>query len=62
MLGFKLLALATLGLVVLVIFANMLMSESAKEYYMGMAGQNEIIIALAIAFVTFLCMIVVEKL
>ena len=62
MLGFKLLALATLALVVLVIFANMLMSESAKEYYMGINGQNEIIIALTIAFITFLCMMVVEKL
>jgi len=62
MLGFKLLALATLGLVVLVIFANMLMSESAKEYYMGINGQNEIIVALTIAFITFLCMMVVEKL
>jgi len=62
MLGFKLLALATLGLVVLVIFANMLMSESAKEYYMGIVGQKEIVIALFIAFVTFVCMMVVEKL
>jgi len=62
MLGFKLIALSTLLLVVLAIFANMLMSDSAKEYYMGINGQNEIIIALVVAFITFLCMMVVEKL
>jgi len=62
MLGFKLVALSTLALVVLAIFANMLMSESAKEYYMGITGQNEIIITLTIAFITFLCMMLVEKL
>ena len=62
MLGFKLVALSTLALVVLAIFANMLMSESAKEYYMGINGQNEIIITLTIAFITFLCMMLVEKL
>ncbi len=62
MLGFKLVALSTIVLVVLAIFANMLMSDSAKEYYMGYAGQNEIIIALTIAFITFLCMMIVEKL
>ncbi len=62
MLGFKLVALSTLALVVLAIFSNMLMSESAKEYYMGISGQNEIIITLTIAFITFLCMMLVEKL
>ena len=62
MLGFKLVALSTLLLVVLAVFANMLMSESAKEYYMGVNGQQEILIALSIAFVTFICMMVVEKL
>ena len=62
MLGFKLVALSTLALVVLAIFANMLMSASAKEYYMGITGQNEIIITLTIAFITFLCMMLVEKL
>jgi len=62
MLGFKLVALATLALVVLAIFANMIMSESAKEYYMGITGQNEIILTLAVAFITFLCMMLVEKL
>lgn len=62
MLGFKLVALATLLLVVLAVFANMLMSDSAKEYYMGVNGQQEILITLVISFVTFLCMMVVEKL
>lgn len=62
MLGFKLVALSTLGLVVLAVFANMIMSESAKEYYMGVAGQNEIIVALTVSFITFLCMMLVERL
>lgn len=62
MLGFKLVSLSTLGLTVLVIFANMIMSESAKEYYMGVTGQNEIIVSLTVAFITFLCMMLVEKL
>ncbi len=62
MLGFKLVALSTILLVVLAIFSNMLMSESAKEYYMGYSGQNEIIITLTIAFITFLCMMIVERL
>jgi hypothetical protein len=62
MLGFKLVALSTLLLVVAAIFANMLMSESAKEYYMGPIGQQEIVITLAISFITFLCMMLVEKL
>lgn len=62
MLGFKLVALSTLVLVVLAIFANMLMSESAKEYYMGVVGQQEILVTLTIAFITFLSMMIVEKL
>ncbi len=62
MLGFKLVALSSLLLIVLAIFANMMMSESAKEYYMNVAGQQEIILALAVGFITFLCMMLVEKL
>lgn len=62
MLGFKLLALSTMLLVGLAIFANMLMSESAKEYYMGAIGQKEIIITLVVSLITFLSMLVVEKL
>lgn len=62
MLGFKLLALSTLGLTVGAIFANMMMSESAKEYYMNPVGQNEVIVTLLIGFITFLCMMIVEKL
>jgi len=62
MLGFKLLALATLGLTVGAIFANMMMSESAKEYYMAPMGQQEVVITLLIGFITFLCMLIVEKL
>jgi len=62
MLGFKLVALSTLLLVVGAIFANMIMSASAKEYYMGVAGQGEIILTLVVAFITFLCMMLVEKL
>ncbi len=61
MLGFKLVALSSLVLVVLAIFANMMMSESAKEYYMNVAGQQEIIVALTVGFITFLCMMLVEK-
>lgn len=61
MLGFKLVALSSLVLVVLAIFANMMMSESAKEYYMNIAGQQEIIVALTVGFITFLCMMLVEK-
>jgi len=62
MLGFKLVALSTLVLVVLAIFANMIMSDSAKEYYMGVVGQQEILLTLTIAFITFLCMMIVERL
>ena len=62
MLGFKLVALSSLLLIVLAIFANMMMSESAKEYYMNVAGQQEIILALTVGFITFLCMMLVEKL
>ena len=62
MLGFKLVALSTLLLVVLAIFANMIMSDSAKEYYMGVVGQQEIILTLTISLITFLCMMIVEKL
>ena len=62
MLGFKLMALAGLGLTVAAVFANMMMSESSKQYYMNPAGQNEIILTLAVAFVVFLCMLIVEKL
>lgn len=61
MLGFKLVALSSLLLIVLAIFANMMMSESAKEYYMNVAGQQEIILALTVGFITFLCMMLVEK-
>ena len=62
MLGFKLMALGSLLLVVAAVFANMTMSEDAKLYYMNVAGQNEIIITLAIAFMTFLVMMIIEKL
>lgn len=62
MLGFKLMALGTLLLVVGAVFANMMMSADAKAYYMNVAGQNEIIITLAIAFITFLVMMIIEKL
>lgn len=62
MLGFKLVALSSMLLIVLVIFANMMMSESAKEYYMNVNGQQEIILALTVGFITFLCMLLVEKL
>ena len=62
MLGFKLMALGSLLLVVAAVFANMMMSADAKAYYMNVAGQNEIIITLAVAFVTFLCMMIIEKL
>ena len=62
MLGFKLLSLSTILLTVGAIFANMMMSESAKEYYMAPLGQQEIIIALLVGFITFLCMMIVEKL
>lgn len=62
MLGFKLVALSSLLLVVGAIFANMMMSDSAKEYYMNVTGQEEIILALTVSFITFLCMMLVEKL
>lgn len=62
MLGFKLIALSSLLLVVLAIFANMMMSASAKEYYMNPAGQEEIILALVVSFITFLSMMIVERL
>lgn len=62
MLGFKLLSLSTILLTVGAIFANMMMSESAKEYYMAPLGQQEIIISLLVGFITFLCMMIVEKL
>lgn len=62
MLGFKLLSLSTLGLTVAAIFANMMMSDSAKEYYMNPAGQAEILVTLLVGFITFLCMMIVEKL
>jgi len=54
--------LASLGLTVGAIFANMVMSESAKEYYMAPLGQQEVIITLLVGFITFLCMLIVEKL
>ena len=50
-----------IALIVLVIFANMMMSESAKEYYMNVNGQNEIMLALVVGLITFLCLLVVEK-
>ena len=62
MLGFKLLALSTLALTVGAIFANMMMSDSAKEYYMNPMGQQEILLTLLVGFITFLCMMIVEKL
>jgi len=62
MLGFKLLSLSTILLTVGAIFANMMMSDSAKEYYMTPLGQQETIIALLVGFITFLCMMIVEKL
>jgi len=62
MLGFKMMALGSLLLVVAAVFANMMMSADAKAYYMNVAGQNEIILTLAVAFVTFLCMMIIEKL
>ena len=62
MLGFKLMGLGSLLLVVAAVFANMLMSEGAKAYYMNVAGQNEIILTLAVAFVTYLLMLLIEKL
>lgn len=62
MLGFKMVALSTLLLVVLAIFANMIMSDSAKEYYMGVVGQQEILLTLTVAFITFLCMMILERL
>ena len=55
-------ALGSLLLVVAAVFANMMMSADAKAYYMNVAGQNEIILTLAVAFVTFLCMMIIEKL
>lgn len=62
MLGFKLMSLGMLLLVVGAVFANMIMSADAKAYYMNVSGQNEIIITLAIAFMTFLVMMIIEKL
>jgi len=62
MLGFKLLSLSTLALTVGAIFANMMMSDSAKEYYMNPMGQQEILLTLLVGFITFLCMMIVEKL
>lgn len=62
MLGFKLIALGSILLIVLAIFANMMMSDSAKEYYMNVNGQNEIMLALVVGLITFLCMMVVERL
>lgn len=61
MLGFKLIALASIVLIVLAIFANMMMSPSAKEYYMNAAGQAEIMLALVVGFITFLCMMIIER-
>lgn len=61
MLGFKLIAIGSIALIVLVIFANMMMSPSAKEYYMNVNGQNEIMLALVVGLITFLCLLVVEK-
>lgn len=62
MLGFKLIALGSILLIVLAIFANMMMSDSAKEYYMNVNGQNEIMLALVVGLITFLCMMIVERL
>ena len=62
MLGFKLIALGSIVLIVLAIFANMMMSPSAKEYYMNATGQAEIMLALVVGFITFLCMMIVERL
>ena len=61
MLGFKLIAIGSIALIVLVIFANMMMSASAKEYYMSVTGQNEIMLALVVGLITFLCLLIVEK-
>ena len=62
MLSFKLMSLGMLLLVVGAVFANMIMSPDAKAYYMNVAGQNEIIITLAVPFMTFLVMMIIEKL
>jgi pilus assembly protein TadC len=62
MMGFKVMSLGSLLLTVGAVFANMMISESAKEYYMNPIGQNEILFTLAVAFTVFLSMLVVEKL
>ena len=62
MLGFKLISLSTLALVPAVIYANMLMSENAKEYYATTQGMNDIQLTMVVGFITFLCTLFVEKL
>jgi len=62
MLGFKMLSLSSLALVPAAIYANMLMSENAKQYYATTQGMNDIQLTMVVGFITFLVMLFIEKL